>query len=90
MSYEGEYGSISDMPEATKNYLRGFQIAVDSKNVDEIVPYYETDWNKMTERYYKAQPWPHWKVVEEFSGNDGVFILLYKGFLIQIFSTGVI
>jgi len=78
MSYDGDYGSISEIPEATRAYLRGFQVAIDSRNVDEVLQYYETDWNKITERYYKTQPWPHWKIVEELSGHDGVFILLYK------------
>ena len=87
MSYDNDYGSISDIPEAARSYIRGFQSAIDSQNVDEILQYYETDWNKMTERFYKTQPWPHWKVVEEFSG-DGVFILLYKGTLDHFTTSG--
>ena len=79
MSYDNDYGSLSDIPEATKSYLRGFQVAIDSQNVDQILQCYETDWNKITERYYKTQPWPHWKIVDELSNHDGVFILLYKG-----------
>jgi translation initiation factor 3 subunit L len=79
MSYDTDHGSISDIPEPVRSYLRGFQVAIDSQNVDGILQYYETDWNKMTERYFKTSPWPHWKVVEELSGHDGVFILLYKG-----------
>ena len=78
MAYSDDY-SRSDVPDAVRTYIRDFQNAIESQNISAILQYYETDWNKMTERYFKSTPWPHWRTVENLVGQDAVFILFYKG-----------
>jgi len=77
MAYSDDY-SRSDVPDAVRTYIRDFQNAIESQNISAILQYYETDWNKMTERYFKSTPWPHWRTVENLVGQDAVFILFYK------------
>lgn len=77
MSYDNDY-TRQDVPDAVRSYIRDFQHAIEKQNIPMILQYYETDWNKMTERYYKSSPWPHWSNIEHIVGQDNVFILLYK------------
>ena len=71
--------SYSEIPDQVRNFIRDLQNAMDTRNVSAILQYYETDWTKMTERYFKSSPWPHWTVVEGMCGADNIFILFYKG-----------
>jgi len=77
MAFSDDY-TRSDVPDAVRTYIRDFQNAIESQNISAILQYYETDWNKMTERYFKSTPWPHWRTVENLVGQDAVFILFYK------------
>merc|ERR1712242_167074 len=70
--------SYSEIPDQVRNFIRDLQNAMDTRNVSAILQYYETDWTKMTERYFKSSPWPHWSVVEGMCGADNIFILFYK------------
>ena len=76
--------SYSEIPDQVRNFIRDLQNAMDTRNVSAILQYYETDWTKMTERYFKSSSWPHWSVVEGMCGADNIFILFYKGILIFI------
>jgi len=70
--------SYDQVPDQVRNFIRDLQNAMDTRNVSAILQYYETDWTKMTERYFKSSPWPHWTVVEGMCGADNIFILFYK------------
>ena len=39
---------------------------------------YENSFNKLTERYFKNQPWPAVELISPFVNNDTTFQLLYK------------
>lgn len=39
---------------------------------------YEKSFSAISERYFKASPWPSVEAVARFADNDHVFCLLYK------------
>ena len=79
IDYESNKNESNNEFYKVRSYIRDFQHAIEKQNIPMILQYYETDWNKMTERYYKSSPWPHWSNIEHIVGQDNVFILLYKG-----------
>jgi translation initiation factor 3 subunit L len=66
------------VPEAVKQYLNYFQKCFEERNVSELHLLYEQAFQNLSERYYKASPWPN---VEQVSGvlqkHDQTFLLLF-------------
>jgi translation initiation factor 3 subunit L len=67
------------VPEAVKQYLNYFQKCFEERNVSELHLLYEQAFQNLSERYYKASPWPN---VEQVSGvlqkHDQTFLLLFN------------
>lgn len=55
-----------------------FRKCVNELNVYEIQNMYEIEFNKLTDRFFKTNPWPDAEVVAPIIQNDRVFLILYK------------
>ncbi|UYV80963.1 EIF3L [Cordylochernes scorpioides] len=83
MEYERQYAQKSSVPETVQNFIRSLQKAIDCGNVNDIQVLYETNYPKLTERFYSNSPWPHPEEIAQFinlpdCGVDSNFITLYK------------
>jgi translation initiation factor 3 subunit L len=66
------------VPDMVKTFVAYFYRHIREKNVYEILTMYETSFHKLSERYFKASPWPSEKAVAPLVEHDHVFCLLYK------------
>jgi translation initiation factor 3 subunit L len=60
------------------SFIKYFYNHVRQCNVYDIQEIYETTWHKLTERYFKNEPWPPAEVVAPLVDDDEVFLYLYK------------
>jgi len=66
------------MPDSVKNFIKFFYDKVRSRSLYEIQDIYETTWHKLTERFYKTEPWPPAEAIEALCDRDEVFLVLYN------------
>ena len=67
------------VPENVKQFLTHFRGYVKDNNVPGILSMYETQWPRLTEKYYQQQPWPSPEIVQaQLPETDEVFMVLYK------------
>eukprot|EP00899_Mesostigma_viride_P013763 jgi/Mesvir1/22388/Mv17879-RA.1 len=66
------------VPDVVKTFVVYFYRHIREKNVAEIHQMYEGSFAKLTERYFKASPWPLVDAIAPLVDNDHVFCLLYK------------
>lgn len=66
------------VPDMVKTFVVYFYRHIREKNVYEILSMYETSFQKLTERFYKASSWPSVTAIAPLVDNDHVFCLLYK------------
>lgn len=66
------------VPDMVKTFVAYFYRHIREKNVYEILSMYETSFHKLSERYFKASPWPTEKAIAPIVDSDHVFCLLYK------------
>jgi translation initiation factor 3 subunit L len=78
MSNDEEAESDSDrLPDSVTHFLRQLEDNVKRGNADEVFALYEEHFNKLTERYFGKQRWPHADTVTEYI-SDPFTLLLYK------------
>lgn len=73
----GDGDAFSSIPEAVKQYLQYFQRRFEERSVSDLHTLYEQTFSILSERYYKASPWPAAETIAEFVNNDSVFLMLY-------------
>jgi translation initiation factor 3 subunit L len=73
-----EKGSTAEIPESVRKFLLDFCQAIKDQNVAQIYQFYDNNWNKLTEKYYKQSEWPALEVVAQIVNNDKIFVFLYK------------
>lgn len=81
MEYERQYQSTQStfiVPDVIKNFLTYFRKCIKDQNVYGIQDAYENGFSKLTERFFKTNPWPDAEVVAPIVQNDPVFLNLYK------------
>lgn len=66
------------VPDLVKQFVHYLYRHIRERNIPEIQSMYEVSFLKLTERYYKAAPWPPVGTIAEVVDNDHVFCLLYK------------
>eukprot|EP01111_Echinosteliopsis_oligospora_P018075 TRINITY_DN809_c0_g1_i2.p1 TRINITY_DN809_c0_g1~~TRINITY_DN809_c0_g1_i2.p1 ORF type:complete len:579 (-),score=149.64 TRINITY_DN809_c0_g1_i2:32-1720(-) len=68
------------LPDVIKNFILYFVKQVREKNVYEIHNLYENSFNKLSERWFKASPWPSADIIRTLVDveKDAVFLILYK------------
>jgi len=66
------------VPDMVKTFVVYFYRHIREKNVYEILSMYETSFQKLTDRFYKASSWPTVNAIAPLVDNDHVFCLLYK------------
>jgi translation initiation factor 3 subunit L len=66
------------VPDMVKTFVAYFYRHIREKNVYEIQSMYETSFHTLSERYFKASPWPTEKAIAPIVDGDHVFCLLYK------------
>lgn len=71
-------GETSEIPPAIRNFLTFFQANIMEQNLPEIQACYDSSWNKLSERFYKEEPWPSPEKVAPLVDNDKVFLILYN------------
>jgi hypothetical protein len=62
-------GSTYILPEVIKNFLLYFYKHFKEQNVGEINAIYETHFNQLTERYFKASAWPPAESIAQLVDN---------------------
>ncbi|KPM10778.1 eukaryotic translation initiation factor 3 subunit L-like protein [Sarcoptes scabiei] len=79
--YNAEYENV---PDQVQEFILNLKKAIYDKNVYEIQNLYEITFNKLTETFYKTEPWPNENVVKiivdlkKDDNDDFIFLILYK------------
>merc|ERR1712166_797245 len=76
-AYAGEQLQY-EMHDTVKNFIKFFYDKVRARSLYEIQDVYETTWHKLTERFYKNDPWPSAAAIESLCDGDEVFLMLYN------------
>eukprot|EP01135_Chromosphaera_perkinsii_P009691 Nk52_evm17s1837 gene=Nk52_evmTU17s1837 len=64
--------------DVVRNFILYFHKNVVEQNVYEIHSIYENHFNKLTERYFKNQPWPPVESIARLVDSNPLFLTLYK------------
>jgi translation initiation factor 3 subunit L len=69
-----------NLPEVVKNFITYLFRQIKEQNVHEIHNLYENSFNKLTDKLFKASPWPSADAVKTLVDpeRDHVFLMLYK------------
>lgn len=78
MEYERQYTIQYSVPDMVKKFVSYFRQMVKDGNVYEIQSLYENSFPKLTEQFFKTQPWPEAEDIGQFVQEDSVFLVLYK------------
>ncbi|KAL3877920.1 hypothetical protein ACJMK2_035561 [Sinanodonta woodiana] len=80
IEYERQYQQQQTfiIPEHIKVFLTYFRKCIVDQNVYGIQDAYENGFNKLTDRFFKTNPWPDAEVVSPIVGHDHTFLILYK------------
>lgn len=70
--------SYSPVPEEIRRFIHFFHQHVTEQNLYDIQFIYETNFNKLTERYFEKSAWPEPEYVASLVDGDQVFLILYK------------
>ncbi|EIE77654.1 hypothetical protein G6F46_004206 [Rhizopus delemar] len=68
----------TQIPDPVKNFIHQFYRSVMDNNIYELHIIYDTSFNKLTEKYYRKQPWPEAEVVAPLVNDDQIFLTLYR------------
>ncbi|KAL0481970.1 translation initiation factor 3 subunit L [Acrasis kona] len=72
------------IPDQVKQYLTSFQKLLSSQSGsdeyrgDELLSYYDSQFNKISEKYFTTTTWPSEKAVAPLVDNDELFLTLYN------------
>jgi len=66
------------IPDIVRDFIVFFHKQVMTKNTYEIGSIYENSWPKLTERFYKEEPWPSSADIADLVGGDQTFLILYN------------
>lgn len=71
-------GAGSGVPDVVKEFVRNFYSAVKRGHTFDITRFYETEWNRITERHFQTSPWPSVTLISPICKGDHVFKVLYR------------
>ncbi|KAJ1977957.1 hypothetical protein H4R33_006102 [Dimargaris cristalligena] len=66
------------IPDQIRNFLSNFQRHVRENNAYELHQIYESQFNRLTDRFYAKQSWPDPIYVGSILNDDGIFLTLYR------------
>eukprot|EP01125_Pyxidicula_operculata_P006138 TRINITY_DN2136_c0_g1_i2.p1 TRINITY_DN2136_c0_g1~~TRINITY_DN2136_c0_g1_i2.p1 ORF type:complete len:488 (-),score=102.45 TRINITY_DN2136_c0_g1_i2:758-2221(-) len=67
-----------EVPENVKSYVLGFYQSLKERNISQINYNYDTNWNKMCDKYFKQTEWPTADKISSIVNNDPLFLFLYN------------
>lgn len=76
--FDEGYDGFFQVPDIVKQFVHYFYRHIRERNIPEIQSMYEISFLKLSDRYYKAAPWPEVHHIAEVVDQDHVFCLLYK------------
>lgn len=70
---------MSEIPDQVVQFIQSFHKAYLDNNVYDLYTHYETQFNKLTESFYKSTSWPDpVEQVSKLVNNDQIFLVLYS------------
>jgi len=76
--YKQQQQQEAKIPNDVKKFILQFHKILVEHTFHDLNSIYEYLYNKLTEQYYKNQPWPEAEVIAPLVNNDALFIILYK------------
>lgn len=71
-------GGLEMVPDMVKQFVVYFYRHIRERNMREIQSMYEVSFVKLSERFFKGQPWPPVEAISSLVDRDQVFCMLYK------------
>lgn len=75
---QAQAAALAAVPDAVRKYIVLFHQAVSKNAIPEISAAYESNWNRLTEKYYQKTEWPEAEVIAPLVGDDQRFLTLYR------------
>ena len=76
--YHDRQYSADYVPDAIKRFLGYFRDMINEGNTFEVANLYENSWPKLSEEYFKSNPWPEADEIAPYVQEDNLFLILYK------------
>ncbi|XP_027202394.1 eukaryotic translation initiation factor 3 subunit l [Dermatophagoides pteronyssinus] len=80
--YDDNGSDYENVPDQIQEFILNLRKSIIERNVYDIQALYENNFNKLTEMYYKSEPWPNENVVKMIidsnEKDDFIFLVLYK------------
>jgi len=76
--YKQQQQQEAKIPNDVKKFILNFYKILVEHTYHDLVSIYEYLYNKLTEQYYKNQPWPEAEIIAPLVNNDVLFLILYK------------
>ncbi|XP_014663117.1 PREDICTED: eukaryotic translation initiation factor 3 subunit L-like [Priapulus caudatus] len=78
IEYERQYASSYHVPDLVRSFIVYFQKVIKDGNLYEISNAYENSFPKLSDQFFKNEPWPQSEYIAPIVNDDPLFIILYK------------
>ncbi|KAJ1937565.1 hypothetical protein EC988_007853, partial [Linderina pennispora] len=69
---------VQSIPEQVRNFLMQFHRNMKNNNLHDLTYGYETQFVRLSEKFFAKGPWPEPQYVAALVKDDGVFLTLYR------------
>ncbi|PWN43767.1 hypothetical protein IE81DRAFT_322191 [Ceraceosorus guamensis] len=75
---QAQAAALAAVPDQVRKYIVLFHQAIVNNSIPEISSAYESNWNRLTEKYFQKTEWPEAEVIAPLVGDDQRFLTLYR------------